>query len=157
MLKEKVSGVCKLNSSGHLLSSTMTTNGSTPKRSIKIMQRLTIPVFSGLIREYATWIAAFNASIGKADAEEEEKCLHLSQYLKGEPLDMISPLGYSAEVYTHSLKLLDERYGGELRQYEALTEDVRNFRPAIDGDLAQLERFVNLLSILVVTFGKHEE
>ena len=116
------------------------------------MKRLTIPVFSGEVKEYREWKAAFDATIGCANVCETEKMLHLITYLAGGALRMIKSLGYSADAYLEALRLLDERYGGDARRYITITKEVEQFRPIREDNLRDLEEFLNLLSVLIVEF-----
>jgi len=120
-------------------------------KTLRSMARLTIPVFDGRITEFAAWRAAFSASIDGASGEKTEKCLHLRKYLAAEPLRMIAALGYSDEAYDESLRLLDERYGGEFRTYQATLREVRRFQAVKENDVRGLEEFANMLSVLVTT------
>jgi len=118
-------------------------------KTLKAMERLTIPVFGGKVSEYRAWRAAFNACIDNAMGNKAEKCLHLHKYLAGDALRMIEALGYSDDGYDEALKLLDERYGGEFRTYQAMLSDVRNFKSIEEDNLRALEEFINMVSVLV--------
>ena len=64
---------------------------------------------------------------------------------------MIASLGYSEKGYDEALQLLDERYGGEFRTYQAMINEVRAINAIREEDAAALEAYVNTLSVLVNT------
>ena len=75
------------------------------------LKRVSIPVFSGDVKSYQGWKAAFTACIDNSPATPEYKLLHLRQYLSGEALRVISNLGHNAIAYQVALERLERRFG----------------------------------------------
>jgi len=86
--------------------------------------------------------------------------LQLRQYLKGEPLETIDSLGFSAAAYVVAWKRLDKKYGGERRQLAMHMADIEKSPIVRGGHPDELQKFVDLLEIITVAFhehGKHNE
>ena len=63
------------------------------------LKRVSVPVFNGDKRLYEGWKTVFMACVDKAPATPEYKLLQLRQYLSGEELKVVEPLGHSAAAY----------------------------------------------------------
>ena len=111
---------------------------------------MAILVFSGDKKEYADWKAAFLACIDQAPATSEYKLLQLRQYLSGEALLSIQSLGHSATAYDIAKQRLDWKYGGNRRQIAICFDEIENFRPVREGQPKDVEKFANLLDIVVI-------
>jgi len=121
-----------------------------PMKHMKHVKPLTIPVFSGEKRSYASWKAAFMASIGHTSATDELKLLHLRQYLRGEALDTIDSLGFTASAYPVALQRLEKKYGGVRRQLHLQMELVDAFPVIKPGRAQELQKFAELLEVTQV-------
>ena len=124
------------------------------------LQRVAIPVFSGDKRKYQSWKAAFLACIDRAPATPEYKLLQLRQYLSGVALEAVENLGFSRAAYEAAKERLERKFGGKRREIATHLEDMDNFRPVRDGCSNDLEKFADLLDVLVVNLletGRHEE
>ncbi|XP_053389133.1 uncharacterized protein LOC128552141 [Mercenaria mercenaria] len=84
------------------------------------MKRVSIPVFTGIKRDYAFWKADFTACIDSTEATEEYKFLQMRQYLRGEALKAIEGLGHSALAYEKAKERLERKFGGERRLVKKL-------------------------------------
>ena len=80
------------------------------------LKRVSIPVFNGDKRLYEGWKTAFMACVDKAPATPEYKLLQLRQYLSGETLKAVEPLGHSAAAYETAKERLERKFGGKRRQ-----------------------------------------
>ena len=129
--------------------------GASWKRLDKL-KKIEIPIFSGNVREYCKWFAAFDACVGTAKGSKEEKLLHLRQYLRGEPLRIIDDLGYSGKAYDAALAKLEKRYGGTDREYLQIMEKIEKFRMS-RGDLNDIENYAELLDTLTVKFKEFKK
>ena len=124
------------------------------------LQRVAIPIFSGDKRKYQSWKAAFLACIDRAPATPEYKLLQLRQYLSGVALEVIENLGFSRAAYEAAKERLERKFGGKRREIATHLEDLDNFRPVRDGCSNDIEKFADLLDVLVVNLleaGHHEE
>ena len=120
------------------------------KKTLRTLKKITIPIFSGRVEDYFAWRAAYNACIDSAEGSKEEKMLHLRQYLSGEPLRMIDPLGYSEDAYDAALERIHERYGGEERRYRSLMGEMNRLYPIREGNIKDMESLVSLMESLTV-------
>ncbi|XP_065052322.1 uncharacterized protein LOC135681677 [Rhopilema esculentum] len=124
------------------------------------LQRVAIPVFSGDKRKYENWKAAFLACIDRAPATPEYKLLQLRQYLSGVALEAIENLGFSGAAYEAAKDRLERKFGGKRREIAIHLEDMDNFKPVRDGCSKDIEKFADLLDVLVVNLlesGRHDE
>ena len=124
------------------------------------LQRLAIPVFSGDKRKYENWKVTFLACIDRAPATPEYKLLQLRQYLSGVALEAIENLGFSGAAYEAAKDRLERKFGGKRREIAIHLEDLDNFKPVRDGCSKDMEKFADLLDVLVVNLlesGRHDE
>ena len=124
------------------------------------LKRVEIPTFSGDKHAYAGWKAAFVTCIDAAPVTPEYKLLQLRSYLKGEALRAIESLGHSASAYQAALERLERKFGGERRQVTLRLEDLDNFRPMRDGTAKEIDKFADILDLLVINLkesGRMEE
>ena len=118
--------------------------------STKLLQRISIPKFSGERKIYESWKAAFLSCIDRTTATTEYKILHLHNSLEGEALEAIQNLGYSPAAYNVALERLERKYGGKKRQIMVRMEELDNFRPIHDGSPRDVEKLAELIDVLVV-------
>ena len=90
---------------------------------------VSIPVFNGDKRLYEGWKTAVMACVDKAPATLEYKLLQLSQYLPGEALKVVEPLGHSAAAYEMAKERLERKFGGKRHQIALHLEELENFKP----------------------------
>ena len=83
-------------------------------------------------------------------ATPEYKLLQLRQYLSGEALKVVEPLGHSAGAYKTAKKRLERKFGGKRRQIALHLEELDNFKPLRPGNARDLERLAHLLDVTVV-------
>ena len=76
---------------------------------------VSIPVFYGDKRLYEGWRTAFMTCVDKAPATPEYKLLQLHQYLSGDGLKVVEPLGHSASAYETAKERLERKFGGKRR------------------------------------------
>ena len=114
------------------------------------MPRVGIPVFTGNRKEYEQWRAAFNACVDVSPANDAYKLLQLRTYLKGEPLETISALGYSPAAYATAKAKLERKYGGSRRQIALQLEDIERMPTVRSGRQRELVRYSELLEIAIV-------
>jgi len=112
--------------------------------------RIQLPVFGGANKEYEAWKAAFKLCVDETSASDLEKLLYLRKYLKGEALNLIECLGFSAAAYKESLCKLEARYGGPDRIYASIHEEIRDFRPLNNRNVLELDRLLYLLESTIV-------
>ncbi|XP_065198351.1 uncharacterized protein LOC135829896 [Sycon ciliatum] len=124
------------------------------------LKKVAVPTFSGDVRMYETWKAAFMACIDAAPVSPQLKLLQLRQYVTGEALRAIEQLGYTAEAYRISLERLERKFGGQRRQVAIQLETLEAFQPIQRYNPQALEKFADLLEIAVVNLkdaGRHME
>ena len=80
------------------------------------LKPVSIPIFNEGKRLYEGWKTAFMARVDKAPATPEYKLLQLRQYLFGEALKVVEPLGHSAAAYETAKERLERKFGGKRRQ-----------------------------------------
>ena len=78
--------------------------------------------------------------------------MHLKQSLEGAALKAIEGLGHTAAAYTKSIEILERKYGGVRRQTAMYIERVDNFSPLKSNNTNELERFSDLLNLLILSF-----
>ena len=126
----------------------------------KQLKRVSIPIFNGDKKLYKGWKTAFMACVDKAPATPEYKLLQLRQYLSGEALKVLEPLGHSGAAYEAAKERLERKFGGKRRQIALHLEELENFRLLRPGLAKDLERFADLLDVTVVNVkeaGRHDE
>ena len=116
----------------------------------KQLKRVSIPVFTGDVKSYEGWKASFMACVDNAPSTPEYKLLQLRQYVSGEALKVIQDLGHNAAAYDIALERLDRKYGGKRRQLSLQLDEVNNFKQIRIGNAKDLERFADMLDIVVV-------
>ena len=124
------------------------------------LKRVSIPVFNGDKKLYEGWKTAFMACVDKAPATPEYKLLQLRQYLSGEALNVMEPLGHSVAAYEAPKERLERKFGGKRRQIALHLEELENFKPLRPGFAKDLERLAGLLDVTVVNLkeaGRHDE
>ena len=67
--------------------------------------------------------------IEDADGSEQEKLLHLRQYLSGDAIKLVKNLGFGLGALAKSLDRLEKKYGGERRMILKLIEEIEKFKP----------------------------
>ena len=124
------------------------------------LKRVLILVFSGDKRLHEGWKTSFMACVDKAPATPEYKLLQLRQYLSGEAVKIVEPLGRSADAYETAKERLERNFGGKRRQIALRLEELENFKPLRPGKARDLERLADLSDVTVVNLkeaGRHEE
>ena len=116
----------------------------------KQLKRVSIPVFTGDIKTYESWKAAFNACIDQAPATPEYKLLQLRQYISGDALKAIESLGHSATAYQAAKDRLERKYGGNRRKMAIYIEQLENFRTMRPGNSVDMDKFADLLDVTVI-------
>lgn len=116
----------------------------------RLLTRVPIPKFSGDKKNYESWKAAFVACVDGTDTTPEYKLLRLRDSLTGEALRVIDGLGHSATAYEVAKDRLERKYGGKRRMITLRLEELDRFRPIRDGNHRDLEKFAELLDVLVV-------
>ena len=99
---------------------------------------------------------AFMACVDKA----QYNLLQLRQYISGEALKVVEPLGHSAAAYETAKERLERKFGGKRRQIALHLEELENFKPLRPGNARDLERLTDLLDVTVVNLkeaGRHHE
>ena len=125
----------------------------------QLQRVVAIPIFSGDKRKYVNWKAVFLACIDRAPATPEYKLLQLRQYLAGVALEATKNLGFSGAAYEAAKDRLKRKSGGQRREI-TIHLDLDNFEPLTDGCSKDIEKFADLLDILVVNMlgrGRHDE
>eukprot|EP00117_Sycon_ciliatum_P016997 scpid5959/ scgid16188/ len=126
----------------------------------KQLKAIQIPVFGGDKQAYASWKAAFMACVGSSSARADLKLLHLRQYLSGDALASIESLGYTPSAYEAAMRRLDRKFGGDQRQLSLQYEQVEACPIIRSGRAGDLQKFADLLDVLVVNLldsGKGNE
>jgi len=103
------------------------------------LKRVSIPVFNGDKRFYEGWKTAFMPCVDKAPATPEYKLLQLRQYLSGETLKVVEPLGHSAAAYETAKERLERNFGGKRRQIALHLKELENFGLEMQGILRDLQ------------------
>lgn len=114
------------------------------------LKRVSIPVFNDNKSCYEAWKAAFNACVDSAPMSAEYKLLQLRQYLSGDALKLIENLGHSAASYDAAKGRLDRKFGGIRRHIALQLEEIDNFRQIRPGNAVDLDRFADLLDLVVI-------
>ena len=124
------------------------------------LQRVSIPKFNGDKKTYEGWKAAFTACVLEAPATPEYKLLQLRQHLSGGALKVVKHLGHSAAAYEAAMARLEGKFGGERRKIALQMEELENMKSLRSGNAREMERFADLLDIIVVNLkeaGRHDE
>ena len=126
----------------------------------KQLNRIQILVFSGDMRTYQSWKAAFLACIDSVPATSEYELLQLRQCLSGEALNAIKDLRHLATAYDTAKERLERKFGGKRHQIAIYLKDLENIRQIRPGHTKDLEQFADLLEITVMKLkeaGQHNE
>ena len=124
------------------------------------LKRVSIPVFNGDKKTYEGWKTAFMACIDQTQATPEYKLVQLRQHLSGKTLKAVETLGHSVAAYEADKERQEGKAGGQRRKIALHLEEleaIKSFRP---GNTRDLERFADLLDVLVVNLKEangHEE
>ena len=97
------------------------------------------------------------ACMDKAPATPEYKLLQLRQYISGEALKVVEPLGHSATAYETAKERLERKFGGKRRHDQI---ELENFKPLRPGNARDLDKFADLLDVTVVNLreaGRHDD
>ena len=124
------------------------------------LEPVQIPTFYGNKRSYPSWKAAFMACVDRAPVTPEYKMLQLRQYVSGEALIAIENLGFSPAAYEKAKDRLERKYGGKRRQKASFMEDLEQFQQIQSGNAEELERFADLLDIIIINLkeaGDHQD
>ncbi|KAK3754553.1 hypothetical protein QZH41_005587 [Actinostola sp. cb2023] len=113
-------------------------------------ERVNIPKFSGNIKNYESWKAAFYACVDKAKATPEYKLLRLRECLQDDALRVVDNLGYSPAAYEAAKTRLERKYGGVRRALTLRLDEMNTFKPVREGNEKDLERLAELLDVIVV-------
>ena len=138
---------CVTNTAACRTNSTMTQLGN--DASI-LLTRVNIPKFSGNIKNYESWKAAFYACVDKAKATPEYKLLRLRECLQDDALRVVDNLGYSPAAYEAAKTRLERKYGGVRRALTLRLDEMNTFKPVREGNEKDLERLAELLDVIVV-------
>ena len=114
------------------------------------VKRVSIPVFNGDKKTNEGWKTAFMACIDQAPATPEYKLLQLRQHLSGEALKAVETLGHSAAAYEAAKERLERKFGCQRRKIPLHLEELEAIKSVSPGKARDLERFVDLLDVLVV-------
>ena len=79
------------------------------RRSSACFKALIIPVFYGSVKEFRNWRSLFKVYIEDADESEQEKLLHLRQYLSGDDIKLVENLGFGPGALAKSLDRLKRK------------------------------------------------
>ena len=116
-----------------------------------------IPVFSGEITEYESFIDQFQAQIGnRKDLEQVTKLQYLKSHLKGRALELIE--GYSSITanYQNALDTLKDTYGDEERIKHCLLHKIVNLNSP-KHTKSDLETFrISMLNLTRSISNKHD-
>ena len=118
------------------------------------IKRVELPKFNEDKKEYFTWTAVFMASIDSAHVTPEVKLLHLRQYLSGSAIKALEGLGHTKDCYCLVLELLERKFGGERRQTSLYLEQVNKFPIIKNNNPIELEKFSDILSLLILNLKK---
>ena len=72
----------------------------------------------------------------------------------------MEPLGHSAAAYEAAMARLERKFGGERRKIALQLEELENMKSLCSGNARDIERFGDLLDIIVVNLkeaGRHDE
>ncbi|XP_064629276.1 uncharacterized protein LOC135488565 [Lineus longissimus] len=114
------------------------------------LKRVDVPKFTGNVKTYSNWNAAFTACIDKAPATPEYKLLQLREHLSGDALKLIESLRHSPAAYEAAKERLERKYGGDRRQINLQLEELTNFPPLRPGKPGDIERFSDILDLTMI-------
>ena len=100
------------------------------------------------------------ACVDKAPTTPEYKLLQLRQYLYGEALKVVEPLGHSAAAYETAKERLKGNFCGKRCQISLHLEELEDFQPFHPGNARDLKSLADLLDVTVVNLrqaGRHDE
>ena len=100
------------------------------------------------------------ACIDQAPATHEYKLLQLRKHLSGEALKAVETLGHSAAAYKAAKERLERKFGGQRGKIALHLEELEAIKSVRPGNARDLERFADLLDVLVVNrkeVNRHEE
>ena len=102
-----------------------------------------IPVFSGDVTKYRSFMRAFDSRISSRTDDDEEKLFYLEQYTSGKPQDIIRGCLHmtAGTGYMQVRRLLDKRYGDEDTVTSAFVDVLMEWPQVKPVDVEGLDRF----------------
>ncbi|XP_043206561.1 uncharacterized protein LOC122381675 [Amphibalanus amphitrite] len=102
-----------------------------------------IPVFTGDITKYRSFLRAFESRIGSKTDNDAEKLLYLEQYCSGKPREIIRGCLYMSDEagYLEARRLLERRYGDPESISSAFVDMLVDWPQVKPGDVDALDRF----------------
>ena len=101
-----------------------------------------VPMFSGEVTEYHSFVNSFEAAVGSKKISDYDKLYYLNQYLKGEPRELISSCMYmdASEGYAEAVKLLDDEYACNYKISMVYLNQLNNWKAIKVGDHHELKK-----------------
>ena len=114
------------------------------------LKKLSIPKFSGDVRQYEEWKTKFNTCIDKSEVADQLKLLYLHESLSGEALNVIDGLGHSESAYAVAKERIERKYGGYKRNITLILEELERFKPLRQKRAKDIEKLAYFIDNLVM-------
>ena len=123
-----------------------------------LLPKAEIPVFSGDVTKYQSFLRAFDTRIANRAEDDEERLYFLDQYTSGKPKDVVRSCLHMppGTGYWQARELLNKRYGDEDTISAAFVEldIIMDWTPLKHGDVEGLDKFsLTLMSCKNVMAG----
>ena len=106
-------------------------------------------VFSGDPLEWPEWSQLFQATVHAANIDDSVKMNHLKTMVTGKAKEVISGLGYTAEMYNVAWNVLARNFGKPQLVVNAQLKRIYSFPPMKPNDAAALIKFARIVSSCV--------
>ena len=118
--------------------------------------------FSGEIGDFRLFMRAFEARIETKTTDQNELLFYLDQFTKGKPNQLVRGCLHLGEAgFAEARRLLEARYGDNIRLVDSYLEKVRGWPRVATGDVEALDQFVLFLTEVMnamstVTLGEFD-
>ena len=106
------------------------------------MQRIQMPSFNGNIRHFPRFKSDFVKQVKPSIKSSESAAYVLRSCLNGEALDIVSNID---DDYDEMWKRLDDKYGKASKLTDVIMNDIKRFKPIVEGDHRRFTEFANLV------------
>ena len=108
------------------------------------LSRIALSTFSGDKTKFTSWWSTFLTCVDSTSVSWSVKFLKLKECLKGPAAQLIEGFTHDEASYDTAMKMLFRRYGGVRRALTQQLDELESFKAVKDGELAGMDRFVQL-------------
>lgn len=124
-----------------------------------ILERISIPMFSGDRSKFESWYTAFSV-VENSDESGKYKMLRLVKCVDKDIANVIEDFGYTDRGYRAAINYLIDNYGGKKRTIQERLRKLRNFRQLRHDNSSDLKNLAHLVKTSIVNIkssGRKED